>query len=330
MPTSSLQHILFVGDSFTHGRYAPVRQYNSGGVQTTTGSALVVDENFGQTGSRAELESGPWGGIPGIFAELAVESHLAFDVHIEAISETSLAKNFAAASDVIDQPKWNAVVLQELSTKPLPSSLTGSTVSDPAGFCSSVATIEKGVHGVAPSASVYLYEPWARADLAQSLSGTPGTTGFHDRYESNLETLANANHNAYYSAAAHDGAIKAVAPAGEAWQTAWADGIANSDPFATSTLPLLWYGINAVNDPAITAPDFSHPSVDGAYLSGLVLFEQITGTDVRVFGPTEAAAAQLGIPATIAVQLQQIAWQTVNSENPAPIGQTVDPCTESS
>ena len=113
-----LQRILFVGDSFTHGRYAPVRMYNSGSNgNSTTGSKYVVDENYGQTGARKELENGPWGGIPGIFAELAEESGLSYDVHIEAISETSLEKNYAAAAGVIAQSKWNAVVLQELSVR---------------------------------------------------------------------------------------------------------------------------------------------------------------------------------------------------------------------
>jgi hypothetical protein len=324
-----LQHILFVGDSFTHGRYTPVRPYNAGGSQNATkGSALVVDENYGATGKRAEvIEPGPYGGIPGIFAEFAVEAELNYDVHIEAISETSLAVNFANASSVIEQSKWNAVVLQELSAKPLPYSLTMSTTSDPAGFCSSVQTIEQGVHHAAPSANVYLYETWPRADLAQALAGSPTSSGFTASYLANLTLLGNANHNAYYSAAAHDGAIAGVAPAGEAWQRAWAQGVANPDPYVSSALPSLWYGINAVNNPVISAPDYLHPSIYGAYLSGLVLFQQITGTDVRTLGANEAAAAQLGIPSAVATQLQQVAWQTVVGESAAPINQTVDPCT---
>jgi len=72
-----------------------------------------------------------------------------------------------------------------------------------------------------------------------------------------------------------------------------------------------------------------HPSIFGAYLSGLVLFQQITGFDVRKMGNAERAAVQLGIPATVAVQLQQVAWQTVTQENSAPVNQTLDPCTVS-
>jgi hypothetical protein len=235
---------------------------------------------------------------------------------------------------VIVQPKWDAVVLQELSAKPLPSALTNnSRLSNPAAFCSSVQAIEQAVHGTAGNAKVYLYETWARGDLAETLAGgDPGASGFSSSFLSDLTALTDANHYAYYSAAAHDGAIAAVAPAGEAWQMAWSQGHANPDPFVTSGssgLPSLWYGINAVNDPQITSPDYMHPSIFGAYLSGLVLFQQITGVDARTLGASEIAAQQLGIPAAMATQLQQIAWQTVTQENPAPINQTVDPCTVS-
>ena len=329
--STPLQHILFVGDSFTHGRYTPVRLYNSGGVQdSTAGSDLVFDENFGQTGVREESkeESGPWGGIPGIFAEFAVESGLKYDVHIEAISETSLHKNYAAASAVIDQSKWNAVVLQELSVLPLPSALSQSSISDPGEFCSAVQTIEQGVHAAAPIANVYLYETWPPADIAEANSGSTSSAGFSAAYTQSLLNTAVDYHNAYYSAAAHDGQIAAVAPAGEAWVRAWAEEIANPNPFTSaSNLPVLWYGMNPVNDPRISGPDYHHPSIYGAYLSGLVLFEQITGTDVRKLGANEVAAIHVGIPADIAVRLQNVAWETVTQENPSPIEQNVDPCT---
>lgn len=321
-----LQRILFVGDSFTHGRYAPVRMYNSGSNgNSATGSKYVVDENYGQTGARKELESGPWGGIPGIFAELAEESGLSYDVHIEAISETSLEKNYAAAAGVIAQSKWNAVVLQELSVKPIPYSLSNDNISNPSGFCESVQTIEKAVHGASALAKVYLYEPWPSGDLANTLS-----SGDPANYAVKLTALANANHNAYYSAASHDGNIAGVAPVGEAWVNAWAAKVANSNPFlagASSNLPILWYDIYPVNDPVITKPDNHHPSIYGAYLSGLVLFQKITGTDVRTLGGQEKAAAQLGISSTVASQLQLVAWQTVTQENTQPINQSADPCT---
>jgi hypothetical protein len=330
-PPMPLRHILFIGDSFTHGRYLPVRLYSSGGSQgATTGSPLVFDENYGATGARQEstTEYGPYGGIPGIFAELASEAGLPYDVHIEAISMTSLHENYAAASGIIDQAKWNAVVLQELSSRPLPYDLSGDPSSDPESFCKSVQTIEAGVHAVAPSANIYLYETWPRADLAQQLAGSISSPGFSSAYQVSLQNLGYANHNAYYSAAAHDGAIAGIAPAGDAWSRAWAEGIASSDPFSgSSPLPLLWYGFHEVNEPEIKSPDYLHPSIYGAYLNGLVLFQEITGKDGRIFGDHEVAAIALGVPGPVAVQLQQIAWEAVTLQDYAPLHQVIDPCT---
>jgi hypothetical protein len=110
-----------------------------------------------------------------------------------------------------------------------------------------------------------------------------------------------------------DGKVAGVAPAGEAWRRAWDDGLANPDPFESSpsSLPLLWYGINAVNDPPITNPDYHHPCPYGANLSGLVLFVQMTRADVRRLGKSEQEAAELGMPGELASQLQREAWLAV-------------------
>lgn len=278
-PERAPLHILFVGDSLTHGRYEPVRSYGAmdAGGREVGGTARVVDENFGQTGARAERERGPWGGIPGIFARFAAEAGLDYDVHLEAMSATSLAKHDRVASDVIDRPTWDAVVLQELSAKPLPFALTHAAASDPAGFCASVAQLARGIRAVAPHARVYLYETWPRAELARALAGEPGSAGFHGRYLARLTELVAAYRDAFARARRSDPAIVAVAPVGRAWQRAWATGVADPDPYARSGAPLLWYGIRADNDPPISRPDYLHPGVTGAYLSALVLFQQIAG-----------------------------------------------------
>ena len=311
------QRILFVGDSLTHGRYTPVRSYGAmpaGGQPAGVTAAQVVDENFEQTGARAEREPGPWGGIPGIFARFAVEAGLDYDVHLEAMSATSLAKHDRVASNVIDRSTWDAVVLQELSAKPLPFALTGSRASDPAGFCASVAKLARGIRTAAPHARVYLYETWPRADLAKTLAGEPGRDGFHARYVDRLADIVAAYRDAFEGARRTDPSIVAVAPVGRAWQRAWATGVADPDPYAPSGAPLLWYGIHAQNDPPISRPDYLHPGVLGAYLSALVLFQQIAGVDVRTLGPQEQAAAQLGIAPDMAVKLQAVASDTVRHE----------------
>jgi hypothetical protein len=318
--------VLFVGDSFTHGRYTPVRTFNAEIPGEPWQPPQVIDENYGQTGERQELEPGPWGGIPGIFSELAQQMHLSYEVHIEAISATSLKKNFNAASDVIAQAGWQTVVLQEISVKPLPRSLTNSEISDPPGFWASVQTIEQAVHAVAPKAQIFLYETWASGDLAKAIAGDPSQPDFEEKYFKALDVLLDTNLASYRCAAQRDGNVAGVAPAGEAWRRAWADGLANPDPFQSPALPLLWYGINAVNDPPISKPDYHHPGVYGAYLAGLVLFVKMTGADVRRLGASDQVAAELDIPGELASRLQREAWLAVNRGPLTRAGRTRHPC----
>ena len=330
------QHILFVGDSYTHGRYLPVRTYdntpNTGGIGSTTASPLVVDENFNASGARAESElgeTGPWGGIPGIFAELATESGMPSDVHIEAISATSLTENFQAGENIVTQPIWNTVVLQEATFEPIPPSLSGDSTSKPASFCSAVSTIEQAVHAAAPAAGVYLYETGAPADTAYaySISGL-----FNDAaYINALGLLTDAYHDAYLTAAAKDGHIAGIAATGDAWSRAWTECIANPDPYGgTRSGVSLTFNYQPGSQPSTvnkpTDAGFHHPSIYGAYLNALVLFQKITGADVRVFGASEQAAQSLGISPDVAQQLQHVAWESVTQQNSQLTQPTADAC----
>jgi hypothetical protein len=322
------QHILFVGDSFTHGRYQPVRLLNNtpltGGLGSTNASAQVVDENFGTTvTARMETTSeyGPYGGIPGIFAELASEASLPYDVHMETISATTLAKHYSVAQSVIAQPLWNAVVLQEASFENLTGSLSFNSASNPSAFCNAVTTIEQGVHAASPTAGVYLYETFAPADTGYLDATKNETVAFSPTtYLTDLDTITTAYHDVFVSAAAQDGHIAGIAPVGAAWSLAWSQNVANPDPYGgAGSGPSLTFDYQAGSQPStkqsFTDAGYHHPSLYGAYLSGLVLFQKITGTDVRTFGVGEQAAATLGIPPSIAVQLQQIAYQSVTAQN---------------
>jgi hypothetical protein len=130
--------VLFVGDSFTHGKYAPVLNYNA---------AAVTDENYGLTPTSPRYESlasepGPWGGIPGIFKKFTDEAGLNYEVHLEAISAKSLQYHYDNALAVIAQPTWQKIVLQEVSTRPLPANRGGER----AAFYSAVASLEQAIH----------------------------------------------------------------------------------------------------------------------------------------------------------------------------------------
>jgi hypothetical protein len=79
-------------------------------------------------------------------------------------------------------------------------------------------------------------------------------------------------------------------PAGEAWRAAWDAG------------PRI----------ALYGPDGFHPSQLGTYLTALVVYEGITGHDVRSLPPRVTVAGQrLQIPTATVRLLQQAAHETV-------------------
>ncbi|GAA3970285.1 beta strand repeat-containing protein [Hymenobacter antarcticus] len=274
--------ILFVGNSFTHGFVAPVLNYNT---------AAIIDENFGLPPSSPRYESdgsGPWGGVPGIFKKLTDQAGLNYEVHIEAINGVGLAYHYTNALSVIQRAGWNQVVLQELSTGPLPTSKGGQ----PVDFFDYSTRLEQAVHSVNATAKVYLFETWARADLTypanQPYSGQP------------ITAMGTDLHNAYYQAYAQNGRFEVVAPVGDAWQLAIQTGVAMANPYSPTAGQLdLW-------------SNFFHASKWGSYLGACVLFYQITGVDPRTLGAGEIAAADLGIAPADAVALQQVAYNQVN------------------
>ena len=278
--------ILFVGNSFFHGAFEPVLSYNT---------AAVTDESYRPTPHRGrEHADGPWGGIPGIFKKLTDEVGLNYEVHLEAISGQTLKFHYDSALAIIQQPRWNKVVLHDYSTGPVPTRRGGQ----PARFFTYATKLEEAVHEANPQASVYLYETWARADLTypagQNYSGLP------------LDSMATDLHRAYYQAAAQDKHIAGVAPAGDAWLRAVHQGLAGPNPYDAAEPGKidLW------------GRDRYHPSIYGSYLNACVLLAEITGKNPRRLGRREQAAAALGIAPGVAVRLQRIAWEQVRAARP--------------
>lgn len=278
--------ILFVGNSFFHGATNPVLNYNA---------AAVTDENFvpnrkGQRQRQYTHEPGPWGGIPGIFKKMTNEAGLAYDVHIEALSGQALKFHYDSALAVIQQPKWDVVVMHDYSTGPVPTRHGGQ----PARFTEYANRLEQAVHTANPKAQVYLYETWARADQHYTPQG--GYAGLP------VDSMTSDLHRAYYREAAQNGRIAGVAPAGDAWLRAIEQGVAMRNPYQPDADKLnLWN------------KDHYHPSVWGAYLNACVLFGEITGHDPRQLGSQEQAAAALGITPEQAVALQRVAFQQLQA-----------------
>ena len=281
--------ILFVGNSFFHGQYQPVLAYNA---------ARVTDENFGlpSDNPRCETTNGEpviWGGIPGIFKQFTEEAGLNYEVHFEEINAKPLQYHYEYALSVIQQPRWNTVVLQEHSMRALPARHGGQ----PELFRKYATLLEQAVHTASPAARVYLFQTWPRADLCyppgMPYAGLP------------IDSMARELHTAYYSLRQQNSRFAGIAPAGDAWLRAVQAGVAQRNPYAPVGGKLdLW------------AEDHYHPSNYGAYLNTCVLFGEITGRDPRNLGGSERAAAALGITPSQAISLQRLAYEQVRAARP--------------
>jgi hypothetical protein len=182
-------NILFVGNSYTYGKYDPVRTYMSGydtgpGAASTPHvhdllcssaascsaaekvapvvpsqsnppipGATVTDQlNYLNTNTSKQYgESGPYGGIPGVFLKMTQQAGLNYNVSIMAVGAATLAgtsflKNSTNAA-IIGSSTWDKVVLQDQTFNPLPTTVTvnvngvdqtRTTRGNPSGFVSGV------------------------------------------------------------------------------------------------------------------------------------------------------------------------------------------------
>ncbi len=333
--------ILFLGNSFTHGKYDPVRTYNAG-FGTGTGNVHDVNCLTAATCSSAEttppaqgvFESGPFGGIPGIFLQLTKEAGLNYNVSIDAVSSATLMGATSAArlplvtTNPLTGKPYDTVVLQEQSFTPLPNpnSLGNATRGNYANFVSGANTLVSAIQTAdtkagRAAASIYLYEtqPLASYTYTSPLIQGSSTGGVNQPYVgAPIETIAADIHNAYSNVAAQNAGITGVAYAGDAWITAIEQGVAQRNPYLASE-PAgevnLWDGPADLAAACCTTPIGYHPSTYGAYLNALVLFDRITGQDPTQFGGGEQAALALGIDPALALSLETVAAETVAAEN---------------
>lgn len=222
-----------------------------------------------------------FGGVPGIFKKLATEGGFSgVNVTIEAVSGQTLAYHHASKAAVIGQP-WDWVVLQEYSTRPL-STLAGA---DLLAFRQAVQNLDLLVRRHNASARVLLYETWARPDQVPA------------NYAS-LQAMQNELRHAYADATA-DFRLHSWVPVGDAFMQALDENVAyDPDAGVTAGEVNLWAGDNY------------HASAYGSYLSALLFYTRILGGDPRLLPTgTGSAVAALGLNASVAADLQQIAYQ---------------------
>lgn len=161
--------ILFVGNSYTHGRYTPALNYNAG-PGNATGSDLVHDllcptlpctgaegvapvvptsantpggSLLGQLAylqanpAKDYSEVGPFGGVAGIFLQFTKEAGLDYDVSLIAVSSATLRgysnNTGSEAGDLplIESAAFSQVIMQDQTFEPLPTTITVNGQSVP-------------------------------------------------------------------------------------------------------------------------------------------------------------------------------------------------------
>lgn len=87
--------LLFVGNSYTFGRVDPVMSYNAARVNDLTRPRPdLTGANFTDTTGTRPWEPHPWGGVPGIFKQLADQAGLAYDVSLSTRNAASLRGHY--------------------------------------------------------------------------------------------------------------------------------------------------------------------------------------------------------------------------------------------
>jgi hypothetical protein len=144
--------ILFVGNSYTFARLDPAMSYNAAQVDDMTRPRPdLPDPNFTDiTGTRA-WEPHPWGGVPGIFKQMANQAGVDVEVSLSTRNAASLRGHFLNTANAdwdlrgnIAKKKWDVVVLQEQSDASLPKG-RGANANNPQ-FSAYADKIEKFVH----------------------------------------------------------------------------------------------------------------------------------------------------------------------------------------
>lgn len=173
--------LLLVGNSFTHGRYSPVLNYNAGSATSTgtnvvhdllsntaaekpsspanpsnnppPGSTLAAQLTYLQNNPASQYtEVGPFGGVAGMFLQFTKEAGLNYDVSLVAVSSATLTgylnNTGSEAGDLalIASSTWNKVVLQDQSFQPLPSTVTVNGQSVPTR--GKPTSFQSGVNGL--------------------------------------------------------------------------------------------------------------------------------------------------------------------------------------
>lgn len=262
---SAATTILFIGNSFTYGDPA--------------GAAPLVREYRPDTVT--DLNGTHLGGVPALFKAFTVQAGLDYDVSLETSPGKGVDWHYENRLATIAKP-FDKVVLQSYST------MDGAHPGDPATLVKYAGLLAQAFHDKNPKVDVRLAATWSRADQTYKQGGA--------WYGQPIQKMALDVRAGYDKAKQASDLVKGVIPVGQAWNRAFASGLADDNPYDGKVT-----GIN------LWAPDSYHGSVYGYYLEALTIFGHITGRDPRSLGAKDQVAKDLGIGADIAVALQEAA-----------------------
>jgi hypothetical protein len=254
--------ILFIGNSFTQGAHSAARNW---------GADKVTD-----------LNGAGYGGVPALFRLFAEQAGLDYDVSLETQGGKSLGFHYDERRALFDRA-WDVVVLQEFST------LDRKNPGDPSDYLMNVERLAKLFTARNPAVDIRLASTWTRADQAWQPTG--------HWYGKPVTAMADDLRAAADRARRANPAVKGILPVGQAWNRAFATGVADPNPYD---------GI-AFDQLDLWAYDHYHASVAGYYLSALVTFGAITGVDPTSLGSREKGGDQLGLGAGQIAALQRVA-----------------------
>jgi hypothetical protein len=261
-PRPEPRTILFVGNSFTQGAHSAVRNW--------------------QADTVTDLNGGGYGGVPALFKRFTQEAGLDYAVSLETQGGKSLGFHYDERRQLFDRP-WDVVVLQEFST------LSRARPGDPTDHIRDVGRLSALLRGRNPAVLIHLMATWTRADEVYRPEG--------HWYGQPVARMAEDLRAAADRATAETAGIAGVLPVGQAWNRAFASGVADPNP----------YDGTAFGQVDLWTYDHYHGSIYGYYLEALVVFGRITGVDPTVLGRDETAADELGISDDQAAALQAVA-----------------------
>jgi hypothetical protein len=268
-PASAPRTILFIGNSFTQGANSPLRNWRAGSV--------------------SDLNNAGYGGVPALFKRFTEQVGVNYQVSLETQGGQTLGFHYDQRRQLFDRA-WNTVVLQEYST------LAPQRAGDATAYLRDTARLAALFRARNPGVAIHLMATWTRADQTYRPGGA--------WYGRPVTAMADDLRRAADLARAATPGVASVLPVGQAWNRAFASGVADPNPYD---------GI-AFGQLDLWSFDQYHASMAGYYLEALVVFGRITGIDPRILGRGETAADELGLSPGQAVALQTVAQEELAAD----------------